>query len=74
MSEPDENEEPLVVSTDDRRAAHAALDRFFHACDREGNDAFSVGRSGYIGRIKLCAFVRDEGIALRIEHSFTRDL
>ena len=64
----------MKFTTDDRRAAHWALDRWLDDCEREGGDAFESGRSGYIGRIKLCAFVHDNGVSLRAERSFTEEL
>lgn len=69
------NEHPQMRTDDeDRRAAHLALDRWLDECEREGGDAFASGRSGYIGRIKLCAFVSDAGISLRIERSLSEEL
>lgn len=58
----------------DRDAAHRALDRWLDECEREAVCVHAVGRSGYMGRIKLCAFVSDDGIAVRIERSFSEDL
>ena len=57
-----------------RHAAHQALDRWLEECERASGDTFDSGRSGYIGRIKLCAFVDDEGTSLRIERSFSDGL
>lgn len=71
----DESDEAAFkLSDNDRAAAHHALDRWLDECEREASDAFESGHAGYIGRIKLCAFESDDGISLRIERSFTRDL
>lgn len=64
----------MANMTDDRSAAHQALDRWLDECEREGREAFASGRSGYIGRIKLCAFVGDDGMTLRMERSLSEDL
>jgi len=57
-----------------RGDAHRALDRWLDEAEREAPAAHAAGRSGYLGRIKLCAFVDDAGITLRIERSFSEGL
>ena len=67
-------DDEFKVESSDREAAHQALDRWLDECAAAANDTFAAGRSGYIGRIKLCAFVDDDGVSLRIERSFSEDL
>lgn len=64
----------FTIGPEDRTLAQQALTRWLDECEREGAAAFESGWSGYIGRVKLCAFVDDNGIALRIERSFSEDL
>lgn len=66
--------EPIEVTEFSRRDAHRALDRWLDACGPAASDRFESGGGGYIGRIKLCAFVSDGGVSLRIERSFSEDL
>jgi hypothetical protein len=70
MSEADD----FKLDKKQRDAAHAALDRWIGDCEREAAHAWSTGRSGYLGRIKLCALVDDEGMSLRLESSLAEDL
>lgn len=74
MSEDKEADAEFGFSPGDRRAAHQALDRWLDEAEREADTEFESGHSGYLGRIKLCAFVDDEGVRMRVERSFTRDL
>lgn len=69
-----EDDDPIEVSADDRKAAHVALDRWLDESQSEGARAFDSGRGGYIGRFKLWAYVEDEGVTLRIERSILEDL
>lgn len=69
-----EEREGIELEADGRRDAHAALDRWLDECERYGPMRFNSGCSGYIGRIKLCAFVADSGITLSIERSIQEDL
>jgi len=64
----------MKVEEEQRREAHMTLDRWLNECEREGEVTFDSGRSGYIGRIKLCAFVDDDGISLRVERAFSEEL
>lgn len=66
-------DEVMLVEARDRQAAHAALERWLEQCGREGATVFASGRSGYVGRIKLVAFVGDGGLTLQIERSFMED-
>lgn len=61
---------------DVKREAHAALERWLDQCRPEALAAFESGRSGYIGRIKICAFAEDDdgGVYLRIERGFSEDI
>lgn len=68
------DDEAFKVETKDRVAAVTRLDRWMNDCERAAALAYDEGRSGYLGRIKLCAFVSDEGITLRVESSLTEDL
>lgn len=55
--------------------ARRALSRWIEAVEHEAEDAWEDGRSGYIGRLKFCAFfTEDEGLTLRVESSTTEDL
>lgn len=74
MPETPENDDAIVVSADDRRRAHEALDRWLDDAQRHAASTFETGRSGYIGRMKLWAFVDDNGVSLRIERSMLEDL
>lgn len=65
------NEIQHTVCGADRAAAHAALDRWLDECTRAASDAHEIGIGGYVGRVKLCAFVDDYGIRVRIERSFS---
>ena len=70
----DNDENGWTVAPEDRAAAHALLDRWLDECPHEAGAAYESGRSGYLGRLKLCAFAWDDGIALRIERSFSEAL
>jgi hypothetical protein len=64
----------IEIAEADRAQAHRVLDLWLDECGTQATDDFGSGYSGYIGRIKLCAFVNDDGVWLRIERGFTRDL
>lgn len=68
------DDEAFKVEPKDRVAAVTRLDRWMSDCEREAARAYDEGRSGYLGRIKICAFVSDEGITLRVESGLTEDL
>lgn len=70
----EDDDKGFGVEDAERAAAHSHLDRWLDECAREASKLFATGRSGYIGRIKLCAFVDDNGITLRIERSFSEDV
>jgi len=57
-----------------RAAAHQALDRWLDVCASEAERLWTDGCAGYFGRIKMCAYVDDDGVALRIDRSFMEDL
>ena len=71
---PPDGRERFELDEKQRVDAHAALDRWLDECEREATAQWESGHGGYIGRIKLCAFVEDEGIELRAERSFTEAL
>lgn len=58
----------------DRLEAHRAVERWLDECERAAGDQWSDGRSGYIGRVKLCSFVDDNGLSIRIERSISEAL
>lgn len=66
----DATDTTTVVNPEARQSAHAALDRWLDECQRESVAAYEGGRQGYIGRIKFCAFVDDNGGSLSVERSF----
>lgn len=68
------SDDDFKVSDNDRVAAENALTRWLDECERAASDRWARGVSGYLGRIKLCAFVSDEGITLRVERSISEDL
>lgn len=68
---PPDGGEHFELDAQQRADAHAALDRWLNECEREATAQWASGHGGYIGRIKLCALVEDEGIELRMERSFT---
>jgi hypothetical protein len=70
----DADDGPLEVSEEAHERAHTALSRWIADCEIAGTEAVEAGRSGYIGRIKLCAFANDQGITLRIERSISEEL
>jgi len=65
---------PIEVSGEHRTAAHRALDAWLDDCTRHGAATFESGQGGYIGRMKLWAFVSDDGVSLRIDRSLLEDL
>lgn len=58
----------------DATRARRALSRWIENCEQEAEEAWDAGRSGYIGRIKFCAFADDNGLTLRLESSISEDL
>jgi hypothetical protein len=74
----------VVMMTDDndtgmiepaaREAAHRELDRWMTEAEQAARDAWEDSRSGYLGRVKVCAFVGDDGVTLRIERAFSTSL
>lgn len=74
MTKPSDEVEAFKVETKDRVAAVTRLDRWLTDCERAAVLAYDEGRSGYLGRIKICAFVNDEGITLRVESGTTEEL
>jgi hypothetical protein len=57
-----------------RQRTYLRIARWIDDCQREAERAYADGRSGYIGRIKLCAFVDDEGVSLRVESSLSENI
>ena len=74
LEEKPKMDEAFKLDPKDREAAHRAVDRWIAECEHEADHAYEDGRSGYLGRIKLCAFVDDEGLSLRVERSVSEDL
>jgi len=64
----------ILVESRDRQAAHERLERWLEQCGREGTVTFASGRSGYVGQIKLTAFVSDGGLTLQVERSFMEEV
>lgn len=69
-----DEQQPFEFEQTVRDDAHAILDRFLKHSEAVATEQYADGCSGYIGRIKICAFVNDEGLTLRVESSWTRDL
>jgi hypothetical protein len=66
--------EEIKLDPRDAIQARRALSRWIEDCERQAEDAWSEGRSGYLGRIKFSAFVDDDGLKLRIERSIEEAL
>ncbi len=74
MSDDNDDDDSLGVTTEQHREAHDALDHWLAEAAREANEAQGAGRAGYLGRLKLCAFVVDDALSFRLEWSFSEDL
>ena len=66
--------DPFRVDHKTREAVFRAVMRWADECEAEANRAWENGRGGYLGRLKVCAFVDDDSITLRVDRSFTEDL
>jgi len=73
MSDANETND-LKLDADARARAHRALDHWIAVCEEEAVDLHESGQSGYVGRVKFCAFVDDNGVTLRVERSVSREL
>ena len=65
------------VLREDRLRAHEYLDRWLLHAEREADDGWLHGRSGYVGTFKLeahAADAADGGLQLTIERSFVEAL
>lgn len=69
VTKPTPEAEAFKLDDSARARAHKRLDRWIQQCEHDAADAYEDGRSGYLGRMKLCAFVDDEGVHLRVESS-----
>lgn len=67
-------EPPLKLDASEAIRARRALSRFIEDAERAAEEAWDEGRSGYLGRIKFCAFVDDDGVHLRVERAITEEV
>jgi len=68
------DDDDFVVEQAAREAARQELNRWIADAEQTARYTWEDGRSGYLGRIKICAFVGDGGLTFRIERSFSRGL
>lgn len=62
--------ETFAVTPEQIAAVHALIGQWLLDAEREATHAWEGGRGGYIGTLKLRAYVSDDGLCLHMERSF----
>lgn len=74
MPNTEQQEEPIEIDEGNRGAATYALNRWCDDCEKRATRAWSHGRGGHIGELRLRASVSDDGISLLMTEIFEEEL